>query len=79
MFKAGSDIDDNSLTDLVMQYHLYLSKGIYVTKPTWTEPYEDFNGFGSLVTVSMPIYYTYNSERYILGVAGIDVSMDSLK
>ena len=39
----------------------------------WTEPYDDFFGFGRMVTVSMPIYYVENDIRKILGVAGIDV------
>ena len=59
----------------MMQYHLYLSRGIEVDKPVWTEPYFDFNGFGYMVTVSMPVYFTENGARQILGVVGIDVSM----
>lgn len=34
---------------------------------------------GMISTVSMPIYYTENEERYILGVAGLDVSWESLR
>ena len=54
-------------------YYTYISEGLRVTEPVWTEPYEDAFGFGRMVTVSMPISYQENGIRYILGVAGIDI------
>lgn len=54
-------------------YYTYISEGVSITNPVWTEPYEDAFGFGKLVTVSMPIYFLENGVRFILGVAGIDV------
>ena len=54
-------------------YYTYLSEGLKITEPVWTEPYEDAFGFGRMVTVSMPIYYEENGIRIILGVAGIDI------
>ena len=54
-------------------YYTYLSEGIEVTSPVWTEPYIDSFGFGKMVTVSMPIYYEESGIRAILGVAGIDI------
>ena len=56
-----------------------MSEGISLVDPVWTEPYDDFFGFGRLVTVSMPIYYQEGNIRTILGVAGIDVTMDHLE
>ena len=32
-----------------------------------------------MVTVSMPIYYTENGTRFVLGVAGIDVLMEQFE
>ena len=56
-------------------YYIYISEGIEITNPVWTEPYDDAFGFGRMVTVSMPIYYEETGIRKILGVAGIDVVM----
>ena len=39
-------------------YYTYISEGVTISSPVWTEPYEDAFGFGKMVTVSMPIYYT---------------------
>jgi hypothetical protein len=50
---------------------------VSITSPVWTEPYEDAFGFGRMVTVSLPVYYTENSVRKILGVVGIDVVMNT--
>lgn len=58
-------------------YSVYLAEGIEVTEPVWTEPYIDAFGFGRMVTVSMPIYYTENGIRKILGVTGLDVVMST--
>ena len=59
-------------------YYVYISKGVSIIKPVWTEPYDDAFGFGRLVTVSMPIYYEESGVRLILGVAGIDVPIDQI-
>ena len=59
-------------------YYVYISEGVEVTSPVWTEPYEDAFGFGRMVTVSMPIYYQENGIRSILGVAGIDILMEQI-
>ena len=58
-------------------YSVYLAEGIEVTEPVWTEPYIDAFGFGRMVTVSMPIYYTQSGIRKTLGVAGLDVVMST--
>ena len=52
------DSDSSNLATLMKSYYIYISEGISITDPIWTEPYEDFFGFGRVVTVSMPIYYT---------------------
>ena len=59
-------------------YYSYVSEGVTISSPVWTEPYEDAFGFGWMVTVSMPIYYTEEGIRRILGVAGIDVLMEQI-
>lgn len=59
-------------------YYSYISEGVEITHPVWTEPYEDAFGFGRMVTVSMPIYYEESGIRTILGVAGIDILMDQI-
>lgn len=72
-FQVAYDASASQLTSLMRNYYIYISEGVSVPKPVWTEPYEDAFGFGRLVTVSMPIYYEENGVRSILGVAGIDV------
>lgn len=59
-------------------YYTYISEGVSITSPVWTEPYEDAFGFGNLVTVSMPIYYEESGIRSILGVAGLDISYSQI-
>jgi hypothetical protein len=59
-------------------YYSYVSEGVTISSPVWTEPYEDAFGFGRMVTVSMPIYYTEGGIRKILGAAGIDVLMEQI-
>ena len=57
MFKVEDSASDSELTTLMRAYYTYISEGIEVPNPVWTEPYDDFFGFGRMVTVSMPIYY----------------------
>ena len=70
----------NSLADTMGSYYTYIAAGVEIDNPVWTEPYDDAFGFGRMVTVSYPIYYTNEQSeiRYIVGVASIDVTMDSL-
>ena len=60
---------------ILSPFYQFLSIGLNITKPLWTEPYHDFYLDRLMVTVSMPAYYTeegaQNSE--LLGVAGIDI------
>lgn len=79
MFEVTDSGSSSELTTTMRSYYIYMSEGIQISKPVWTEPYEDFFGFGRLVTVSMPIYYEEGGIRTILGVAGIDVTMDHLE
>ena len=60
---------------MIIKYYAYIAEGLNITKPVWTEPYEDFFGFGELVTVSLPVYYYEGDARKILGVVGLDVVM----
>ena len=64
-------------------YSTYIAEGINVTYPIWTQPYEDAFGFGRMVTVSMPVYYSEKDQngkiiRKILGVVGVDVIMQTI-
>jgi hypothetical protein len=56
-------------------YYTYIAQGLDVSRPIWTEPYQDSFGFGELVTVSLPVYYEEGDAREILGVVGLDVVM----
>ena len=79
MFKVEDSASESELASLMRSYYIYISEGVEVTDPVWTEPYDDFFGFGRMVTVSMPIYYEEGGIRKILGVAGIDVVMETFK
>ena len=56
-FQVAYDASASELTTIMRNYYVYISEGVSITKPVWTEPYDDAFGFGRLVTVSMPIYY----------------------
>lgn len=59
------------------QFYTYLSVGVKFTTPIWTEPYYDYWGYGRMVTVSMPIYYTdpLTNLPTMIGVVGVDILM----
>ena len=57
MFPITDTSSDSALATTMRSYYTYISEGVSITSPVWTEPYEDAFGFGQLVTVSMPIYY----------------------
>lgn len=72
-FDIPASSSSSALLTTLRNYSTFLSQGINITEPIWTEPYEDAFGFGRLVTISMPVYYQENGITQILGVAGIDV------
>lgn len=74
-FNIKNTSSASELADIMKNYHTYISEGVTIQSPVWSEPYVDAFGFGKMVTVSMPIYYTENSIRSVLGVAGIDISL----
>ena len=78
MFQISDSSSSSALATTMRSYYTYISEGVSISSPVWTEPYDDAFGFGRLVTVSMPIYYTEGSIRSILGVAGIDVTVDQI-
>lgn len=78
MFEITDTSSDSNLATVMRNYYSYVSEGVTISSPVWTEPYEDAFGFGRMVTVSMPIYYTEGGIRRILGVAGIDVLMEQI-
>lgn len=78
MFKIEDSSSTSELATVMKNYHTYISEGVTISAPVWTEPYEDAFGFGRMVTVSMPIYYTENDIRSVLGVAGIDILWDQI-
>ena len=79
MFQFTDTAQDSEIATVMRGYYEYISEGVSITNPVWTEPYDDAFGFGRLVTVSMPIYYEESGIRTILGVAGIDVLYSSIE
>lgn len=57
MFEITDTSSNSNLVTVMRNYYTYVSQGVTITNPIWTEPYEDAFGFGRMVTVSMPIYY----------------------
>lgn len=57
MFQIADSASDSALTTTMRGYYTYISEGVTIENPVWTEPYEDAFGFGRLVTCSLPIYY----------------------
>ena len=78
MFEIQDSASDSALTTTMRGYYTYISEGVTISSPVWTEPYEDAFGFGKMVTVSMPIYYEESGIRSILGVAGIDILWEQI-
>ena len=82
MFEISGSSSRSNLAEIMREYYIYLSEGVSIDSPVWTEPYEDAFGFGRMVSVAYPIYYSNVSNpgiRIILGVAGIDVTLESLE
>ena len=48
----------------------HFTKGLKITKPIWSQIYNDAFGWGKLVAVTMPIY---DSNNDLVGVSAIDV------
>ena len=57
-FDIPSSASSSQLLTIMREYYIYISEGVTVAQPLWTEPYEDAFGFGQVVTVSFPAYYT---------------------
>ena len=79
MFQIADSGSTSALATTMRNYYTYISEGVSISQPVWTEPYQDAFGFGKLVTVSMPIYYEENGFRTILGVAAIDVAYSQIE
>ena len=62
------------------EYYVFLSHGITVDQPLWSEPYEDAWVSEDLMTVTFPIYFEdpESGIRVLLGVAGTDISLEYL-
>ena len=62
-------------------YTRYFSEGTNATLPLWSPIYLDAFGFGSIVTVVMPVYKLdeVRQKNLLIGVAGLDVTIDYLK
>ena len=78
MFQIQDSSSDSTLATTMRNYYSYISEGVEITSPVWTEPYIDAFGFGKMVTVSKPIYYQEGGIRTILGVAGIDILWEQI-
>ena len=62
------------MVEKLTSYYIFLSEGINkdLIKPVWSEFYEDAFGFGTIVTVTMPIYVEGRVNK-IIGVVGIEI------
>ena len=61
------------------EFFEFLSEGIAIQIPVWTEPYEDAFGFGRMMTAAMPVYETdINGIKKVAAVVGIDVLMNAM-
>ena len=62
------------------EYYIFLSNGIKIEEPIWTEPYVDAFIEEDVISVTFPIYFEEEgtSIRNLLGVASIDLSMNYL-
>ena len=56
-------------------YLTYFTRGLTIDTPVWSSVYVDAFGFGKLITVMMP---SYDSNNSLLGVSGIDVTVEYL-
>ena len=73
---GGISFQSENINDLLSDlegYYQYISLGANITQPIWSEPYEDAFGFGTLFTVSVPIYYKDENINRMIGVAGLDI------
>ena len=74
------DIDEEKSKDLIEvmgEYNIYLSILGKNDQTIWTQPYEDAFGFGQTVSVVHPVYSS--SGDSILGVIGIDVTINEIE
>lgn len=75
MFELDVAMEETEIVQIMRSYYGYIARGLNITRPIWTEPYEDEFGFGELVTVSLPVYYTEGDVTEVIGVVGLDVVM----
>ena len=57
-------------------YYRYLAAGLNRVDPIWTEPYKDKTGLGDVTTTAFPVYDRTLKPHFLLGVVGIDITMD---
>lgn len=61
-------------------YYNYLALGLTRDEPVWSEIYEDSITGRNVITASLPIFEDAgNGIDLLLGVAGVDIDVESLK
>lgn len=68
---------DSAIISKLADFYAYLAIGVKFKNPVWTEPYNDYYGYGRMVTVSMPAYEVDHETNMsgLIGVAGVDIIM----
>lgn len=67
------------IPDMMIEYSKYFTDNLNVNKPLWSPIYNDAFGFGLLVTVTMPVYSTNENGSFLIGVVGLDVTIEYLR
>jgi hypothetical protein len=46
MFELDVTMEEEEIVQIMRSYYGYIARGLNITRPIWTEPYEDEFGFG---------------------------------
>ena len=70
----------DKVVEVMREYYVFLSNGITIEEPIWTEPYVDAFIEEDIISVIFPIYFQEENStiRNLLGVASLDISMEYL-
>lgn len=69
--------DGENLINKMFNYFDYLSKASLSVNGSWTSQYIDQWGLGVMLTYAIPV--TSNIDGRLLGVAGVDVTLDDIE
>lgn len=67
--------DNDNFDPIFTSFYSTLAAGLTIKSARWTEPYEDANGLGRIVSVVYPIYDTTGDYTELVGVASMDLQM----